>query len=969
MACRAAPATRIFHRTHGFFWSLHRCKFFVPLVYSRVRTLSIGMNIDEDVLLNDGFYSSPAAISLSSLNNQLANLRKQVNIPNSISSQSINTSLLNTLDFSLEVPQAAQKTSHMKNLPSLRALETILTQKAPKIDHIIEEEEDVSLPSIDPRASTISVQTFQTARSRSLDLIDAQPNSTSTKRTSITTIDESGYTSEDTPVISQPATFYTVRHSGKDFSPKVVMHSFDDTQDDTLTEHTDGLHKTPLNEKVVLAPPVNASQTSFPSPQLSHASIPSIQRDTRNITPKMTPAPTFNPQTPKASEPTDAETPRINTPKTIATVSTVHTDELTKSPGHKPKARSISSFSLAFKQKPAHKRLSTLSDLTKMKEETPKQKKKFSFKAFFKKKPDHKVASKSASTPNLAAFTEPKQKPQTRDTKQTDTKPLPSVKPLTDNDLPNSQVYDGPLKPRAFKSNTNMNLIREVSDDDFGTEKSDGRNLELHPPKQLSNARFDEEMALLPLTPPQTAADGFGSPFKVNYPPSIVTPSPERAPHHAASPVEKDLGETLFPKSLNAQEVESIVSLERSRSMRSVRSGKRNSFINYDGSDDNIIQGSTLPVSQPTSGITRSSSILKSLLSRALSDNITPSIDATIQPTPPAPADPEDNYVDLIEFQDFIDVDNLDFSLTPDRTASRTSLRAPSPEVEDDAVTHLQPVARELFASQVNTPPASQNLESSHLSPSPIFEKKKGAQPQPPQSQPPAEQPVTPQPNEYQGPESPESTIELPILSAALRTSTSTQPRPISMSFKGLKGPSFGETLAMHDIRSLDSHQSFNITFGDDTDSVGGGFGTELELDLDTSSYDKENRAPQKSTRTPSRPALMESQRNNVVAPPNFHHNKIPSISENSSPRSLSSFMTKMKKTPYSPSEATPRVRFSSRIILYDTYNGDEYDRHPDTATCNQLTPMLAQQIREELNTLKSEMEVHEDSRCYTYFF
>lgn len=65
----------------------------------------------------------------------------------------------------------------------------------------------------------------------------------------------------------------------------------------------------------------------------------------------------------------------------------------------------------------------------------------------------------------------------------------------------------------------------------------------------------------------------------------------------------------------------------------------------------------------------------------------------------------------------------------------------------------------------------------------------------------------------------------------------------------------------------------------------------------------------------------------------------------------------------------TEGVRFSSRIILYDTYNCDEYDRHPDIATCNQLTPMLAQQIREELNEIKSQMEVHHESQCYTHFF
>lgn len=62
-------------------------------------------------------------------------------------------------------------------------------------------------------------------------------------------------------------------------------------------------------------------------------------------------------------------------------------------------------------------------------------------------------------------------------------------------------------------------------------------------------------------------------------------------------------------------------------------------------------------------------------------------------------------------------------------------------------------------------------------------------------------------------------------------------------------------------------------------------------------------------------------------------------------------------------------VNFSSKIILYETYGEEEYDRKPDVATCNQLTPQLAQLIKAELNELKSDMEVHEESQCYTHFF
>lgn len=67
--------------------------------------------------------------------------------------------------------------------------------------------------------------------------------------------------------------------------------------------------------------------------------------------------------------------------------------------------------------------------------------------------------------------------------------------------------------------------------------------------------------------------------------------------------------------------------------------------------------------------------------------------------------------------------------------------------------------------------------------------------------------------------------------------------------------------------------------------------------------------------------------------------------------------------------EEKPKVKFSSRILLYDTYGEDEYDRKPETATCNNLTPQLALDIKNELNEVKSEMQVHESSRCYTHFF
>jgi hypothetical protein len=50
---------------------------------------------------------------------------------------------------------------------------------------------------------------------------------------------------------------------------------------------------------------------------------------------------------------------------------------------------------------------------------------------------------------------------------------------------------------------------------------------------------------------------------------------------------------------------------------------------------------------------------------------------------------------------------------------------------------------------------------------------------------------------------------------------------------------------------------------------------------------------------------------------------------------------------------AMRNISFSPRIQFHDTWPSQEYDRRGDIATCNRLTPMLAQQIKEELNTFK----------------
>jgi hypothetical protein len=86
------------------------------------------------------------------------------------------------------------------------------------------------------------------------------------------------------------------------------------------------------------------------------------------------------------------------------------------------------------------------------------------------------------------------------------------------------------------------------------------------------------------------------------------------------------------------------------------------------------------------------------------------------------------------------------------------------------------------------------------------------------------------------------------------------------------------------------------------------------------------------------------------------------------------------------PHGGSRNISFSPRIQFYDVWSSQEYDRRGDVATCNRLTPMLAQQIKEELNSFKmvrqpvffspgidtnnqQEMEVHELSKPHTHFF
>lgn len=56
---------------------------------------------------------------------------------------------------------------------------------------------------------------------------------------------------------------------------------------------------------------------------------------------------------------------------------------------------------------------------------------------------------------------------------------------------------------------------------------------------------------------------------------------------------------------------------------------------------------------------------------------------------------------------------------------------------------------------------------------------------------------------------------------------------------------------------------------------------------------------------------------------------------------------------PGTPRSGHRGITFSPKIQFHDTWPSGEYDRRGDIATCNRLTPTLAQQIKEELNSFK----------------
>lgn len=107
----------------------------------------------------------------------------------------------------------------------------------------------------------------------------------------------------------------------------------------------------------------------------------------------------------------------------------------------------------------------------------------------------------------------------------------------------------------------------------------------------------------------------------------------------------------------------------------------------------------------------------------------------------------------------------------------------------------------------------------------------------------------------------------------------------------------------------------------------------------------------------PNIPAIADSPISSAPSTPNDEsqgHKRTGSIAIGSEDYFMSALRLRQdtKSPPGTPS-AKRNATFSPRIIFYDTWPSQEYDRRGEIATCNRLTPMLAQQIKEELNTFK----------------
>jgi hypothetical protein len=109
----------------------------------------------------------------------------------------------------------------------------------------------------------------------------------------------------------------------------------------------------------------------------------------------------------------------------------------------------------------------------------------------------------------------------------------------------------------------------------------------------------------------------------------------------------------------------------------------------------------------------------------------------------------------------------------------------------------------------------------------------------------------------------------------------------------------------------------------------------------------------------PGMPNITESPQSSAPSTPNDEaqgHKRTESVAIGNEDYFVTALRLRQdtKSAPGTPHGGLKRsATFSPRIVFYDTWPSQEYDRRGEIATCNRLTPMLAQQIKEELNNFK----------------
>lgn len=393
-------------------------------------------------------------------------------------------------------------------------------------------------------------------------------------------------------------------------------------------------------------------------------------------------------------------------------------------------------------------------------------------------------------------------------------------------------------------------------------------------------------------------------------------------------PTKLDSGEAVFPKSLDVQEVDSIVSLERSRS---AKSNKRSSIashrrsltetlsVNAQNEGMFVMEASSVVLSTPDLGKSPASSILRNGKFDAtdFSSNHSNVQEESIDLNRLSSDEPSLrlNSVDNQNLMGSIEAKLHDMMIDPEADVTPVEEKPTGERLDDDPefMSDIMEFASIInFGEGVNFDFDSNLMEpkSATLEPTAILNQEYPAKNK-----------------SYHG--------DTSLAPAGLGITCDTTEREVIQQPK----------VPLDEIRDEDfENEDFNNL------------------------YEAGHEASQDTPRLRAYIPELDTQRPISMS---FRGLKAPSFNASVTGSSITDSYTKADHMSFASTErrVPNNVIFSSKIILYDTYSEEEYDRRPDVATCNQLTPQLAQLIKAELNELKSDMEVHEESRCYTHFF